>query len=366
MHHISPRQLLFLTIASILARGMFVLPRTAAEIAGTGAWIVLVVQAFLLTLSMSAIVAVSIRFPGRIAAQYCELLLGKVLGKFVTPLILSTFLISLTFTTREFVEVSALLLLPKTPIEMSTAVLLLAAAYLAAQRLEIIARAATFLLPILLVTYVLLLIVSLRNIDPINLQPVFQVQGSLIQALHNSAPTFFGAQTLWVTVAYLRKSKDATKHSIGAALVVLLFLLLLTITTIGVLGVERVKQLAWPGLDAMQAATPVGSIFERYGSLLAIVWISITFLSLAVHLHAAAVTTVHWIGRPNTSLFVPILPSAILIGICSVKLFPDRVAFFESLQKSATLGWTLLYGLPFLLWLITLVRRPGARQVNAR
>lgn len=357
MHHISRRQLLFLTATSIIGRGIFTVPREAlATGIGPGVWMIILANGVLLSIAIWALVAVGSRFPGQTAPEYSEILLGKPLGKFITLIILATFLIQVTFALRTFIEVIQLTLLRQTPISASSAVMILVVVYLAAQRLEIIARGGELIVPLMLALYVYILLVASRHVDPVNLRPFLSLEGSFLRSVHTNASVFFGAQTLWITVAFLRVQKGAIAYGIGGGLLVTVTYILMTLLTVGTLGVEHTVQLAWPSFDAIQAGTPVGSVFERLGSLLVIVWISITLFSLALHLHAAGVTIAHWLGFPEVNLYIPIVPTAALIAVLSVMLFPDSIVLFDTIQRSTTLGWILLYMLPLLLWSVAHIR----------
>lgn len=356
MHTISARQLMWLTVGGLLSRGLFSVPRDAAQIVGTSAWLVIIIDGLLLFLPTLAMFAVNARFPHMIAAEYVEVIFGKWFGKIVSLVILSSFVINVFFTMRVFLEIVSFVVLPLTPLPIMIFLFTVATMYLAGQRLEIIARGAELIIPLMVILFFILIFGGIKNIAWINLQPFFWLDGPLLQAIHDNSHAFFGVQTLWVTIAFLNTRKNAMQRVFTGIGIVIASFLSITVLSIGSFGVERTVDILWPTLNTLRAASTMGNVFGPPGFFLVIIWISVVYISVAFHLFAATITLRQIIGIPTLGRIGPLIAVSVLSMILAIQLFPNRLSVIDVLLRSTTAGWLTLFALPFFIWLVTIIR----------
>lgn len=356
---ISHRQLTFLVAGSIIARGIFTIPRDSSMEAGPGAWLVVLINGSFALAVIVFVASVATMFSRQEMDlhEFSERTLSKWPGKLLGALVFSSFLIHMVYSVRMYAEVMSTFILFNTPLEVIIAALLIAAAYGAVQRMEVIARAAETVLPIMFVVFVVMTLLTLRNADLDNLRPAFHIEGSLVEALRVNASTWFGMQTLLVIVPFLRSSQTPIRSALRGGAWVLGIYLIVTVTTVGVLGVERTRELVWPSITTLRATSTAGSVFERPDLVAIVIWTSVATVDTMIHLAAAGITGARTLGLSVQKRWAVISAVVIAVTILSIKLFPDRVSLFHTIIDSWWLGVVLVIGVPFILFVTAKLRR---------
>ncbi|MCF8567072.1 spore germination protein [Alicyclobacillus tolerans] len=172
MTQISRLQFVYLMLWLILGTGIVLLPFAIAQFTIRDGWIVPVFF-FMGTAFAAGVSVLFIRtFPNQTLMNGLETAFGSWIGRLFGIWLIVWFLIASSMLLRElsvFVENTAL---PKTPLYIISATIIIPIAYGVFQGLEVLGRLAEFLTPIAMILAFSLALVSLQNVDFSHLRPV--------------------------------------------------------------------------------------------------------------------------------------------------------------------------------------------------
>lgn len=170
---ISSSQCLLLFITLVTATAVLFVPAITAQEARQDGWLSALVFSTLFALLVAVIcTSLGLRFPGRTVIQYSPEILGRFLGKLAGLGYIFFFIHINSIIVREFGDFLTTVFLPDTPIDIFVATLLLLGASAVRNGLEVIARMNQFVFPLLLFSYMLIIVLVARDMDLHNLLPV--------------------------------------------------------------------------------------------------------------------------------------------------------------------------------------------------
>ncbi|VTR38530.1 Spore germination protein YndE [Actinobacillus pleuropneumoniae] len=89
-------------------------------------------------------------------------------------------------------------------------------------------------------------------------------------------------------VAFMKKPDKAVKVVLVGVFIPLLFYVITVVMVIGALSIDGVVTSTWPTLELMRSFEIPGLIFERFESLLLVIWIMQIFTTFTITYYAAA------------------------------------------------------------------------------
>ena len=137
----------------------------------TGAWISVILSTAVGVFAATGWLKWSELTSGLPFFQALQATLGRFLGTLVCALITISFLVAISFSMRLFAGGAVIGLLPDVPIEILLIVLIFASAYSAWTGLESLARASTFFFAPTLLSFIIIVVTSMRDLDLRNLLP---------------------------------------------------------------------------------------------------------------------------------------------------------------------------------------------------
>lgn len=234
------------------------------------------------------IVYLNHRFPGKTMVEYAEVLLGPVAGKIAGTLIVFHFLMVAAYALRTLGEVLAIALMPETPIILfiiSTAFLVAVAVR---NGLEVIARFATLLMPIMLGLLLLILLTPSEFMDFRYLHPFFFSQGmsELIWPSASVLSFYTEFLVLGMLMPYINRPSGTLRFCLGAILLVLLLLMAQCLVMAAVFG-PLINSLTIPSLSLARLVS-LGMFFERIEGVIQVIWNFAAGVKIALFLWASA------------------------------------------------------------------------------
>lgn len=348
-------QMVALLSSTLIAVGIFTLPRNLAMEVGTpDLWMCVLLGGICGYLSCLLIVTLSLRFERLTFFEFNKLIVGKWIGTILSIGFIGYALMIGAFEIRSMGELTQFYLLEDTPIPVILISMYWVAIYLLVGGINPIARLVELLTPICLVVFILVFCLGFKVFELDNLRPVFGLGAApILKGLTPTFLTFSGLEFLLVFVAMMQKPKDAKKVAlIGLAIPVSIYLLAVVIIT-GGLSVERMKHQKWPTFALIQEYEYQGILFERFDSLFLVVWLIQMFTTYVVCQYVAAkgISTLTRLSYKKANY---ILLAAVYV-IC---LLPQDL---NQLERMGTLiGWASFvfsFIVPTVLLLIAIVRR---------
>jgi len=330
----------------ILAIGILTLPRTAAEKVNTpDVWITVILGGLIAMVAGIIIVKLSQQFPGKTFYQYNQEIVGKWVGA-----ILSLFIIGYFFMLSSF-EVKTLEGTPGWAIIMP---FMWVSLYLNLGGINSIARLFEIIFPITVFIFLLTSFMSIGIFEIDNLRPVLGL--GIIPALKGLKTTtlaYSGAEIMLLLLAFMKQPRQAVKVVLIGTAIPLIFYVITVVMVIGTFSVDGVLLRTWPTIDLMRSFELPGLIFERFESLLLVVWIMQIFATYTICYYAAALGLAQLFNKNIHSFLYGLLPVIYIVAQIP-KNINDLFKFGDVIGNAAM----ILFGiLPLLLLVISRWRK---------
>ncbi|MFS0873609.1 GerAB/ArcD/ProY family transporter [Paenibacillus xylanilyticus] len=360
-NQISTKQAGVIIINYMLGAGILTLPRTTVEAVGTpDVWISIILSGLIITGVGFILVILCRRFPSKTGFQFVGEITGPWIAYALSIITVLYFLIISAFEIRVMAEVTGLYLLEGTPVWAIVMVFMWVGIYLMSGGLVTIARLFEIILPVTLVIFVIAILLSSQLFDISNLRPVLG-EGVLpiFKGLKSTLLAYTGYEIMIVIMAYMQKPEKGIKAMVWGTAVPMVIYLITVVMVIGSLSVEGMKTRTWPTLDLMRSFEIQGLIFERFESLLLVIWVMQIFSTFTITHYAAAVGVAHTFKIKNT---VPIMYALLPVSYLIAVLPKDVNETFTLGDMVGNVSIYLFGILPTVLLLISIIRKKGGKH----
>lgn len=289
---ITTAQAVVIIVNYILGTGILTLPRASVEKVKTpDVWLSVILGGILAMVSGVIMVKLSQQFPDKTFYQYSQDIVGKWIGRLLSFLIIGYFLTTSAFQIRSMAEVISFFLLEGTPTWAIVMPFMWIGLYLIMSGINSIARMFEIIFPITFFIFLLISFMSIGIFEIDNLRPVLGL---------GIKPVLDGVVTR-----------------------------------------------TWPTIDLMRSFEISGLIFERFESLLLVIWIMQTFATYTISYYAAALGLAQLFKKSIHPFIFALIPIIYIIAMTS-KNINDLLKLGDMLGNAAL----FLFGLLPLLLLI--------------
>lgn len=274
----------------MLGSGILTLPRASVEKVGTpDVWISVLIGgtvALLVGVFMAALAKLHIN---QTVYQFTQKLLGKWVGGIIGIAFVIYFFMTAAYQVRVLSEVTEFFLLEGTPPWVIVMVFIWVSFYLMTSGINPIARLFEVILPITIVIYVLVMLMSLRIFEIDHLRPVLG-QGIMppLRGVQTTSLSFLGVEIILILTAFMDNPKKSVKAVVYGTAIPFFIYLLTVIIVVGGLSIDVVITRTWPTLDLVRSFELSGLIFERFESFFLVIWIMQIYSSFVITYYAAA------------------------------------------------------------------------------
>ncbi|WP_223591032.1 spore germination protein [Neobacillus bataviensis] len=351
---ITTPQAVIVLINYILAAGILTLPRTSVEKVKTpDVWLSVIIGGLIAIIAGIIMVKLSQQFPEKTIYQYSQVLLGKWLGGMLSLLIVGYFFTLAAYEVRALAEVTGFFLLEGTPIWAIIMPFMWVGLYLVLDGINPIARLFEIIFPITVVIFLLVTFMGFEIFEIDNVRPVLGL--GLIPVLKGIKTTvlaFLGPEIMLILTAFMQKPNKATKVILVGIVIPMIFYIITVIMVIGALSIDGVVLRTWPTLDLIRSFEIQGLIFERFESLLLVIWIMQIFSTFTITYYAASLG-LSQIFKKKMNPFIYGLLFIIYVIALIPKNINDLFKFGDLIGNAAL----VLFGvIPLLLLLISKVK----------
>lgn len=327
---------------------------------GTGAPLATALAALLGLLGLVILVALGNRFPNLTVYQYAQVVTGRFFGKLFGLMFAAFFALLTALAAREFGEVVVTVVLKRTPLEVTTVILILLAASATRNNIATFGRIHQFYLPFVVIPGILIVLLALKNAHSIYLLPIWgNGARGLLRGTILIGSLFQGFAIAGITHAYVTHPKQAGRAAaLGVGVAGFVYVLAVA-GALAVFGPEEIKGLMWPTLELAKTTAVPGGIIERLDAPFIIVWVTAVFTTVYSTFMLAAVGLAQCCGLQDHKTFVfPLIP---LIYVLALR--PSNIEMlYRIISIVGVAGLPLTIGWPALLWLIAVARGLGARE----
>ncbi|KXS40371.1 MULTISPECIES: GerAB/ArcD/ProY family transporter [unclassified Candidatus Frackibacter] len=350
-YQISNRQLFFIIINICVGTGILSLPRTISKVSRQDSWLSIIIGGFLWMIAIFIMYKLAKRFPNDTIIQYNDKILGSYLGKILSLIFIIYGVLTTAIITRLFITVLTTFVLPKTPIWITTAILLLTSYNLVSHGLKTLARLYEFLFFILSPAFLLILPIFTRA-ELLNFQP-FLGTGfmNIIEGSYITMFSYIGPEIILLIFPFIKEKNKALKSStLGLGVVTLTYLFIVT-ASIGFYGVETLQFISWPTINLLKAVRI--PFFGRLEFVFMFIWIAIAFTTISSYFFMSSyglTQLLHWEDQRYAAFIL-------LPFIAEVAIIPKNILqVFDYTSLIATIGVLLFFTTPLLLLIIAKLR----------
>ncbi len=332
------------------------MPSITAQNARQSAWLAAsVLPGIFGIVTLSVIWKLGMYFPAKTLAQYAEKVLGKFLGKMLAGIYVLFFLMANIVIVREFAEVLTVVFMPETPILVFAALLVLVGGYAVAKGLEVITRAAQFVLPLFLLSLALVMLLSIPDMELGRFRPL--LEGGLLPIINGSvAPASWYGQVILIAVLLpaVNKPKEVFKQGLVMLAAAAAVFTSVTASALAVFGPELTGNFLFPVLE-MARYVNAARFVQRMEILVMAFWVTGIVIKASVFYYAICLTSAQLLGL---KAYKPLVYPVGLVQITGATfLFGSTLELMGFLAKVwSPLALVFELGLPLLLLMVTLMR----------
>ncbi|WP_405154038.1 spore germination protein [Paenibacillus sp. FSL K6-0108] len=343
----------------MLGAGILTLPRTTVSAVKTpDVWISIILSGLLVMLLGIILVTLCRRFPGKTVFQFTEEITGKWIAYILGAAIILYFLVISAFEIRVMAEVTRLYLLEGTPVWAIVMVFMWIGFYLISGGINSMARLYEIILPITLILFVLAIFLSSSLFEINNLRPVLG-EGIMpvFKGVKSSVLAYTGYEVMFVVMAFMKNPEKGRKAMVWGILIPMVIYLITLVMVVGSLSIEGMKTRTWPTLDLMRSFEIEGLFFERFESLLLVIWIMQIFSTSTITHYAASLGCSQLFKKKMLPFLIILLPISYITA-----MLPQNVD--ETFKLGDALGNASIYlfgVLPLLLLLLSMLRKKGGK-----
>ncbi|MEK3704771.1 spore germination protein [Paenibacillus sp. FSL R7-0198] len=358
---INTTQAVVIIVNYMLGAGILTLPRTTSRAVGTpDVWISILLSGLIVTGIGLILVTLCRRFPEKTVFQFTREITGRWIAYILGCVTILYFMIISAFEIRVMADVTGMYLLERTPTWAIVMVFMWIGIYMISGGLGVIIRVFEIILPITLIIFVMEILLSNQLFEISNLRPVLG-EGIMpvLKGLKPSLLSYTGYEVMLVITAYMQDPKKSNKAMTWGLTISTMVYLITVVMVVGSLSLDGIKTRTWPTLDLVRSFEIQGLIFERFESLLLVIWIMQIFSTFAIT-HYCASVGIRDLFRAKKIRWIMY---ALLPFIYLTAMMPKTV--FETFALGDMLGnvsVVLFAILPLVLLLISIIRKKGGKH----
>lgn len=358
---ISIRQATLLMVNTVLPTAILFLPAISTRQALQDAWISTLIATTNGVLIALLVITLMRRFPEQTLVQYSEDIMGKFIGKIIGLGYIWWFLHINAIIVREFGDFMVDVFMPRTPLLVFNAMIVLLAVMAVKSGLEPLGRLNEWIF--ILNSFILIMIFtfSIPEVRLENLQPV--LERGIVPVLRGAyTPTMWFGEIIILGMIFPFITQPQRGYRIALAhLITGAFLLAGAVITLGIFGPELLSRFKFPITEVVRLIS-LGDFLERIEIILAVLWISGVFVKVSIFHYVTVMAAAQWF---NLRDYRPLaLPLGILNVVLSIHLFEgvaDLVEFLSVTIAVYSLS-TFEVGIPALLLLIAIILGKGGKN----
>ncbi|KGE18960.1 GerAB/ArcD/ProY family transporter [Paenibacillus wynnii] len=330
-------------------------PRFMAEAAGSGAPLVMFVGICIALINYWIVAKLCQRFPNETFFFFSSRLVGRPVSTLFSVMLLLFFSFFTAITSRQFGEVTSMVLFESTPIEAIVIIMLVLTMLSTRRNIVKFSYVHFFYLPFTIGSIFAFVYITKGEVDLLNLQPILTTPSLPFWKGTITASTMFqGSFIITLLVPFMKNPKKALRAGSAAIVLIGAIYILILVATVGTFGAEETKLLLLPTLEIARTAAVGQGVFERLDALFLIIWV----ISVYTTIYSSYYLASYFLQNLFSFLDNRLTSTMLLPYIFGVAMIPDdtfQVFYTSNLINIA--GIFLLTGYPLLLWLVSLIRR---------
>ncbi|MBO0960476.1 endospore germination permease [Neobacillus sp. MM2021_6] len=252
-------------------------------------WISYMIASFLGVFIVYIATKTALLYPKHSLVQFSRLLLGKWLGTLIVIAYLIQWFSVIGNILREFSDFTITILLPTTPpwaLNLTMLLLLIYVTYVGG--IEGIGRCSEVFGPIIIISVIMLVVLSIKDFDTQNIMPIFIDSGIPSIWKGTLIPlAFFGESvTMLMLVSFMNEPQKAIKSAVWGIAISAFTVCIVSLCVLLVLGPEISAKLRHPTFDVVSYIS-VMDFVQNIEIIAVLVWILSVFIKLSLYFFLA-------------------------------------------------------------------------------
>lgn len=359
---ISSLQMGIMMYPTIIATAILMVPSFTAKYAKQDLWLSPIWTSIIGYLTVFIVYRLYKLYPNQTVIQFSEQIIGRFAGKILGFLYLFFYIPTTGLITRSYGEFLVDSFLPRTPVIVITASMVLVCAFVVRGGIEVLGRVAELFLPVFIVPLIILIILLIPDFRFGNILPIMEngmmpsIKGAFIQ--QGWFTEFF---VMTFLLPFVSDAKKGLKSGMLTVFAVMATLVFVNLTVYFVLGTTTANKV-YPLMNAARYIS-LAKFFEHLESVIMAIWILGTFVKISVFYYACVLATAQLL---NLSDYRPVVwPVGILIVELSFWSLPSVMELRQyeifALPFYALLVQTII---PLFLLLIAAIRKKKPKKVE--
>jgi len=351
------RQIALIVLSTTIGYGILILPKNAAENAGTAAWVAVAlstIYAFFVTYMFTYLGHVH---PNMTMPDYSQMLVGKFLTFVFLIIYALNHFVFFTLLIRSVSEHISQTVLVRTPRAVIIFVFLLVAFYAVSKKLRVVALICEFYGVSIYIGLVIICILlftqgNLNNIRP--LLGTYDIKSYLKASLTLSIP-FSGMETLFAVPIDKANGKKVFKYTSTAIFLVGFLYILIVESCISVRGINMIIHYKDALIEVVRSVDVVQLEFlRRLDGLFIVIWIMAVFTTVVMYFH----NTVFFLSKCFNRISYNIIAIIVTIASFCLSLLPLTPSDIEkALNYTAYFNVITIIFIPLILIILTKVKK---------
>jgi spore germination protein KB len=323
---ISAFQMSFTMLPVIVSTVILTVPSVTVKYAGRDAWLSPIWASAIGLVAVFVACRLHQMYPGQTPIEYAESILGRIPGKIAGLLFLLFYLHIDGIVFREYEEFVVGTFLTRTPMFAVIIPMVLLCAYAVYNGLEVIARSAQIVIPVLLVFFFLMALLLIKDMKISHLLPMFE-NGLKASLWGSVVPQSWFSEYFLISfmLPYLFDREKAVKWGIVSVAGTAAVMVLSNIVALLVFG-KLTSTFVYPVITAIRYIS-IAEFFEHLESIVMAIWVTGTFIKISVFYYAISLGAAQWLKLGDYRPLV--LPIGFLLALLGYWCAPD----FPSLAK---------------------------------
>lgn len=236
------RQLCLMLYCVTVGYGVMNLPKTSAEVAGTGGWVSMAIGTLFCSLIIGMVVYLQYSFENQTVYEYSTKLVGKFITTVFALIWIGYFFIIFTFLPRLFCNAINLTILDKTPVKYLSLLFFIVIGYILSKGLNAISRMIEIYATISIINFILINAILCTQGHLVNIKPIFVPSDWLLylKGVFKMILPMLGGEALLFIPMNKEKNSHILKYSLLTVLLIGVFYIFIIESTISVVGVESI------------------------------------------------------------------------------------------------------------------------------
>ncbi|MDR6224976.1 GerAB/ArcD/ProY family transporter [Desmospora profundinema] len=355
---ISAQQMGLMIYTTVVFSAILDIPSITGQVAGKDLWLSPLWASFVGLVMLQVMFWLDRRFPGETIVQYSGQVVGTILGKALSAVLLFYFLHVNSLILRGYGEFLVGVFLEHTPAVFIMGVMTALVGYAVRSGVEVIGRLAQLFIPFTLLIWAGLLFLTASDWDVRHVQPVFEngigpsVRGALVPA-----GWFADFILLSFLLPFVSNRKDGKRWGMLAWFSILMTMAATNLVALFLFG-EMVATFNYPFIEVVRYID-IGEFFQHIDALLLAVWVVGSFVQITVFHFGVVLGTAQWFGLDEYRFLA--LPVGVLLVLFAEWVAPTLQELNQFLGSTAVVWNGFILMIPLGIGLLAWIGNRGER-----